>query len=119
MEKKETKPKARPYVPTESVCPIDVRPGDLIQTAAHPEGVAVISSDLVEPGHVKGKLHRNRKHEWWITIAWTDHQGRVSKQTERFKTGKFSEKVVKRVLLDDYGCASPRCPQNIRAMGQT
>lgn len=78
----------------EFIRPIDVRPGDLITTRGHPQGVTVVDSQLVEPGTYK--VGRLRKPEWWVKILYTDPQGRVQSQTERFKTGKFSEKCIER-----------------------
>ncbi len=87
----------------ESIRPIDVRPGDLITTQAHPEGVTVVDSYLVEAGTRVGRgmaQDRVRKPEWWIKILYTDGQGRVQSQTQRFKTGKFAEKCVTRHVWD-------------------
>ena len=91
----------------EWVRPIDVRPGDLLRTSSseRPQGVTVVDSHLVEPG-TYGKLGRLRKPEWWIRTVWSDGEGRVQSQTERFKTSKFSEKCVRR-LAGDMGIPEP------------
>jgi len=87
----------------EFIRPIDVRPGDLITTQGHPQGVTVVDSYLVEAGTRIGRgmaQDRVRKPEWWVKILYTDHQGRVQTQTQRFKTGKFAEKCIERHVWD-------------------
>lgn len=92
------KPRALP--PGERIRCIDILPGDLIATPSHPEGVPVVESYLAIPGsrYSSGSKDRTRRHEWWVKIVWTDHQGRVNSQTQRFQPRAFDEKCVVRVL---------------------
>ncbi len=85
---------------SEKVRPIDLRPGDLIRTNSYPNGVTVVSSDLVTPGTKGPGTIRTSRHEWWVRTIWTDPEGRVQSHTERFTVGKFADKTVTRLYHD-------------------